>query len=173
MELIMNSARHIGVVAVALLFGACSHFASTKIEYVPASDVVNAVKTELANVIAQPEYSIAVQPGDCGSANRVYVHLSDASVDVSLKTVRTKTNSPVASLAGGAIASVLVSGSHTWTNTNIQTQQTTYSLKLEPPRLTEEGAKKLGDRHHKKIGSGYCERNCQISRPRRSGTAHR
>jgi hypothetical protein len=83
-----------------------------KIDYVPASDVVNAVKAELGDVLAQPLYSIQGKPGACGSAYRVYVHLSGALVDISLKTVRTNTNSPVASLAGGAILSILVSRSH-------------------------------------------------------------
>jgi hypothetical protein len=149
----MNPLRYIGLGGSALAVTACAHLGSTKIDYVPASDVVNAVKAELSDVLAQPQYSVEVKPGACGRANRVYVQLSNASVDISLKTIKTDTNSPVASLAGGVILSVLVSGSQTWTNTHIKTQQTTYSFKLEPPPLTQEGARALRDEVVNKVAT--------------------
>ncbi len=107
-------------------------FVSTQIDVVPARDVINAVKEELAPLADKSTATVTVKKGDCSANDTVAVVIEKTSVDIALKTVSTRTDSPTAGATNFPVGSVLLTANHTWSNTLISTQMTTYTLDIAP-----------------------------------------
>jgi hypothetical protein len=120
------------------LLGACvSNRPPPDLKYVYASDVINALKDELAEVESRPlNKEVEVPDGSCGikvgNKTTVLVSVSFDSADVVLKTVATDSAAVTGTAAKVPLGAVLVGGSASFTRTAIRTQQVTYSLGPDP-----------------------------------------
>src|ERR1700759_2897905 len=94
----MNASRIFAIALMAVPLAGCPHFVSTQIDVVPARDVINAVKEELAPLADKSTATMTVKKGDCSANDTVAVVVEKTSVDIALKTVSTRTDSPT----GGA-----------------------------------------------------------------------
>ena len=122
---------------LSLLGGCVSNRPPPDLKYVYASDVINALKDELAEVESRPlNKDVEVPDGSCGvkfgNKTTVLVSVSFDSADVVLKTVATDSAAGTAAAAKVPLGAVLVGGSASYTRTAIRTQQVTYSLGPDP-----------------------------------------
>jgi hypothetical protein len=135
--MVVSRAVSISMWCLLLLGGCISNKPSENIKYVYASDVINELKDQLAEVQARPlNKDVEVPDGACGvkHGNKTVVHVevSFDTADVVLKTVATDTNTGTAAAAKVPLGTVLIGASASYTRTAIRTQQVTYSLGPDP-----------------------------------------
>jgi hypothetical protein len=129
----MNALRIPALSALPLLMCGCIAITPKEVKYVQASDVINELKDELAQIEAQPASVAVIVPSDaCGVMQNgqriVKVVAKFDTADIVLKTIATDATSAFGSVAKLPLGSVLLGGSFTYTHTDIKTQQSTYSL---------------------------------------------
>lgn len=135
--MVISRAVLVTIGCLVLLGGCMSNKPPGSIKYVYASDVINELKDQLAEVQARPlNKDVEVPDGACGvklpNKTVVHVEVSFDTADVVLKTVATDTNTGTAAAAKVPLGTVLIGASASYTRTTIRTQQVTYSLGPDP-----------------------------------------
>lgn len=136
---------------VALLLCGCVTITPKETKYVQASDVINALKDELADVEANPiDVEVSVPETECGVKNAqgqkvVHVIAQFQTADVVLKTIATDSTAASGAAAKVPLGAVLLGGSFTYTHSSIRTQQVTYTL-LNDQGVTDTGGGKQNPR---------------------------
>jgi hypothetical protein len=137
-------AKKVAIAGITLAFGTtgCVTTKIPDLAYVEASDVIDSLKDELAEVAKNPiDKQVLVAPDACGVEDgdhkMVHVTIGFETADVTLKTVATDTLTGTAAAAKIPLGVVLVGFSGSLTRTTIRTQQVTYTLGKDNRSIAE------------------------------------
>jgi hypothetical protein len=157
-------AKQVVIIGISLALGTtgCVTTQVPDLAYVEASDVIDSLKDELAEVAKKPvDKQVLVASDACGvevDGHRVvHVTIGFESADVTLKTVATDTLTGTAAGAKIPLGAVLVGLSGSLTRTTIRTQQVTYSLGKDKRSITAQkrGAPTVTNQEFKPGEGGY------------------